>query len=768
MSLAQQVLCAGLVLLSAAVASADPPVLSYSVPLAVTPGAATDVTFFGGNLANPSGVWTSFAAQSELSPGLVENGAQPGQVTYRVQAPAETPVGIAGVRIATGEGISGLRLLMVDDLASVADNGQNGQFAQAQSITAPIAADGKIDTEQSDFYRFHATAGERVSVEVVARRLGFALDPVVRLLDSAGKELIYADDDPSLGPDCRFAFLPPADGDYTLEIRDIRYQGGDAHRYRLRIGNFPLVSTTFPLAARKGQECKLEPAGLALDGMGPMTVALAADCAASSVAMGVKLASGAGSAVVTVASSDLEETVESEPNDAAEATPVATLPCAFNGRFAARRDRDGFLFTAPAGARYTFRAQSRSLGSPADLLVRIYNAEGGKLAETDNAGGGDRELDFTAPAEGAYRLVVEELYRRSGPEFTYRVEARPYAAGFTLSAEAEKFDIPRGGVWVTKVTAARRDYNGPISLAIEGLGDQVQLAGNVIPEGQTETTLQATLADSVPSGRFTPVQIVGQAQIGERTLRAVAQTKALMTAALGGLVYPPAALDGMLGLGIGPVFPDFFKLALDRDAIRFPRLVSSSTFTVKAERLNGFEEGVSLSVEGLPAGVTAEVKPIEKGQAEAVVTLTGPALLSDAPYQVQLVGQATFKNQPKRVVLASVPLQVVDPLEVRGQLPAALAAGGTSPLKIQLTRYGDAAPVKVTIMNLPQGVSAPAEIMLTAEQQEAELPLSATADAAIGKFDGVTLIAHGEVKGQPIVVRNTVAIEVIGTAIAEK
>jgi len=38
------------------------------------------------------------------------------------------------------------------------------------------------------------------------------LDPVVRLLDAAGKELVYCDDDPATGSDARVCFTSPATG----------------------------------------------------------------------------------------------------------------------------------------------------------------------------------------------------------------------------------------------------------------------------------------------------------------------------------------------------------------------------------------------------------------------------------------------------------------------------------------------------------------------------------------------------------------------------
>ena len=122
----------------------------------------------------------------------------------------------------------------------------------------PVAVDGTCEPETFDFYKFNAAAGQRITCEVVARRLGYALDPAIRLLDATGKELAYSDDEPGIGADCRFAHTFAAAGTYTLEIRDIRYAGGPTHRYRMRIGNFPLSTTTFPMGARRGSTPKLQ------------------------------------------------------------------------------------------------------------------------------------------------------------------------------------------------------------------------------------------------------------------------------------------------------------------------------------------------------------------------------------------------------------------------------------------------------------------------------------------------------------------------------
>ena len=89
-------------LLSPLSAIAQPPTLSHALPGAVAPGKSTDVTLFGGNLAGATGLWSSQTLSTELASGVEQNGAKADQVVYRFHVSGETPLGIFGVRVATG------------------------------------------------------------------------------------------------------------------------------------------------------------------------------------------------------------------------------------------------------------------------------------------------------------------------------------------------------------------------------------------------------------------------------------------------------------------------------------------------------------------------------------------------------------------------------------------------------------------------------------------------------------------------------------------
>src|SRR5205823_11143911 len=102
----------------------------------------------------------------------------------------------------------------------------------------------------SDFFKFTARKGQRLTFEVVAQRLGSALDPLIRLLDVKGRELVFCEDTPGAGVDCRFEYRFAKAGEYRLELRDSRYDGGSQYRYRLRVGDFPLERTPLPFLVR--------------------------------------------------------------------------------------------------------------------------------------------------------------------------------------------------------------------------------------------------------------------------------------------------------------------------------------------------------------------------------------------------------------------------------------------------------------------------------------------------------------------------------------
>ena len=737
---------------------AQAPGLTYAVPSAVAPGQATDVTFTGTNLVGASGLWTSLPGTAALAP-IDKNGTAKESVVYRLTIPADAPIGIGGVRVATGQGVSNLRLIMIDDLPTLTDNGKNKTIAEAQELNLPVAVEGACEAESYDFYKFTAAKGQRVSVEVVARRLGSALDPVVRLLAANGREIAYSDDEPGLSGDSRFAVQIPDDGIYFLEVRDIQYAGSVGHRYRLRVGNFPLVALPYPLGAKRGTTAKVSFIGPSTDGLSPVDVPIAAQ-AGQQVSVSTKLPGGQGSAFTRLVVTNLDEALEAEPNDVREQSTPVTLPAAINGRLEKAKDRDFFKFEIKKGQRFQFTGLTRTLGSATDLFMRIYKADGASLAEVEDSGTEEGVLNFTAPDDGVFHLMVEDLVRRGGPGHAYRVEVETYQPGFSLYLDLDKFDAPKNGVFVAKVTATRRDYNGPITIELDGAGEGFVLSNNVIAEGKPDTTISVTLPDRLQPGQMLNLGIVGKAKIGEVEFATRAKTHVALQKQFVGLNTVPAELLASVGMGVGPVFPDFFKLTTT--PVQLPRLVGTGTFKVKAEKLNKFDDPIALAIEGLPAGVTAEVKPIEKGKPEVDIVLKGSENLPLGDHKFKLTGTATFQSQPKQVVLGEVALKVINPLVVAAAPAGTIAPGGKQKVKVTITRFGDhKAPVSLAWKVLPAGITLPESGIVAEGKNEVEIEVSAASNAMLGKSENLVLVATTKFKDQDIVVESSpVVLEV--------
>lgn len=151
-------------------------------------------------------------------------------------------------------------LVDVDDLPEVIEPASG----ELPKLAIPNVANGRIEQAgDADAWKFAATKGTPLKIEVRAARLSSPLDVVLVIKDSAGKELAQADDLPDGSPDCELMFTAPSDGEYVAEVRDrFASRGGPAFAYRLRIvqqevSDFALTFTSDALAIPIGGEQKL-------------------------------------------------------------------------------------------------------------------------------------------------------------------------------------------------------------------------------------------------------------------------------------------------------------------------------------------------------------------------------------------------------------------------------------------------------------------------------------------------------------------------------
>ncbi len=675
--------------LCGAMGSAQVPKLNYVLPTGIVPGQPVNVTLTGEALAQPTGLWTNLPGSVKLASDIDKNGTLPGSVTYCMELPADSAPGVYAVRLATGQGISNVRLLVVDDLPTVVEATDNVSLAKAQQLQFPVAVEGAAKDESRQYYKFRVEAGQRLSVEVLARRIGSPLDPFVRLLDDRGKELVYSDDDEATGADSRFVHRFEAAGDYYLEIGDVRYYGNAAYRYRLRLGDFPLATAPFPLGAQSGSVGRIEVTGMALadlpaiDARTPPKNPGARET--DRLQLKAEYPGGHGSSVVTLLTSARLEQVEFEPNDRLEtASPVDPVG-SVNGRFAQDKDRDYFRFSAKKADHLRLLGRTRSLGIARDLLLRLFDSKGKQVAQGVPTDTYESLIDILFPDDGTYTLLVEDLLGHGGPDHVYRVEFAPAVAGFSLTTDSDRYNAPRGGVFQIAVAAVRSGYLGPIELALAMPDAAFKLAGAVIPEGKAAGVLTVTVPDSLSPGSWQTFQVVGRATIETQPFETRASSLASLRTALNAMSNPPTELDGALMLGIGPVFPEFIKLDVDDKTVLVPQLAGKASFKIKAARLEKFDGPIALVAEELLAGfalAAPNAALIKQGENDIVLELTAPLAVAEGDYPFRIVGTGTHQLQPGRTSL-DLTLRVVKPVA------SAAIPGGTTPTETAPAKGAD-------------------------------------------------------------------------------
>lgn len=727
---------------------ADPPELSHVVPSGVPPGSTVEMQLFGDHLASATSLWSNASIPSQLMNSDMAEGKEK-VATFRVSVPSEQKVGVVACRIVSADGVSNLRLLLIDDLPADREQGTNKSPNTAQFLEIPRAVDGASESRSYDFYRFSARKGQKLSLEVYARRLGSPMDPFMRILDSDGQELDYSDDEPGLEGDCRLRFSVSNDGDYFVELRDIRYDGGDDYRYRLRIADFPLVSAGFPLGVQRGSMTEVEFCGPAVDGPPSDRLAIPADYPHEMMKAAARFGDGPRvSADFQI--SDGPELVEFEPNDKAEVGNQVPIPAVINGKLHTPGDQDQFLFNAKKDQRLRFEAHTRELGSPADLYMRLYGNDGKLLKDVDDSDKNEGSFDYSFPADGEYRLQVEDLVQAGGSGYVYRIEIRPYVPRFSLEVESDLFNTPSGGVFLVKVTAVRDGYEGSIELSVEGLPSSTTIQGTTIGAKEKESTLRIALPKDSAAGQLKEFRVVGTGNWNGREFTVAANATSALRSHLSNMRFPPHDIRQTLVLGVGPKFPQFFQLSIDEPAVEFPQLVGQAKFTITAKRTHGFEGDIDIHITGLPPSFSVNADAINKENEKVELTIDGPPNALLAEYRFKIVGTATHENQPGTFEIDNAILRVVPPIAVECNNQIQLAAGSTEFVDVRVKSFAELKnDIALTWHNLPRGVSASAETSPPGNA-DVRVTFAAAKDALPGSFDGVRLTAKANVHGRSV------------------
>ncbi|HEV3437701.1 MAG TPA: hypothetical protein VG122_10100, partial [Gemmata sp.] len=587
------------------------PTLTTPANLGVKKGETVELTLTGTNLADPLNVLLSCPGKVTI-PTDNKNGTEPAKLRVKVELPADCPIGLHTIRVATKQGVSNFRPFVVDEFPVVAETETNRTKETAQVVSFPVVITGRSDTEASDYFKVKVTAGQTLTFEVIARRLGSPLDPIVLLHDvKTNRALLelYADDTPGLQSDCRITHTFKEAGEFLVEVRDTVYRGGPDYFYRLRIGEFPGVTTAFPVAIQRGQTAKVGFAGPDAADIPSVNIKAPTDPVLAAVYATPKRPSGVGGWPVPVLLSDWPEIIEQEPNDEPAKANKLPVPGGVSAKFDKPHDVDHFAIVGKKGQKLVAAAQTYEINTPTEVLIRILDAKGTEIARSNPTLPAAR-VEFTPSADGEYVIACEQLNYLAGPNEIYHLTVQPVTPDFDIVLALDRCEAAAGNGTAVMATVNRLNgYAGPVELSIVG---DVALSGSVtLPAGQTFAFVPLLVKAGTKPGAYS-YQVQGKITANGQPVVRFGNLMDLVKTNLGGMSNPPPEL--LVGCAAAVVEKPAFALKLTADPTSMEK-GKAGKVAIEATRGEGSDGDIAVAPLFIPPNITpAAAKPIAKGQ----------------------------------------------------------------------------------------------------------------------------------------------------------
>jgi hypothetical protein len=625
-------------------------------------GSIVQVTIVGENLANTkflvsgaAGLEFKLPPASDAAIGIEASGggisaiskSDPNKIVATLDVSGASALGAREIRLAAAVGVSNPLTVTITHLPEFIGVTTATSLEKAQELPLPFAVTAKINgAAESDFYKFKASKGQHVVLEVMAQRLGSSLDSSLAVLDKTGRELARNED--AIGNDSVLDFQAPEDGEYVAQVRDYRLQGGDKFDYRLLAGSLPYVRAAFPFAGRRGDTTEVELRGYNLQGAEKITLHFDATARLGQQELRTTSPAGLSNPFAFIVS-DLPELMESEPNTSVTHANTITLPTAINGRIQTAKDYDAFKFRVEKDQRWIFEVAAQRFGSPLDALLTLADAAGNVIQKNDDANGPDARIDQTFSGAGDYILFIEDLLEHGGPEFTYRITCTQPMPNFEVKLVNDTPRVTRGGRAPLRCELSRGNgFSDPVRVTATGLGS-----------GLHAESLVFTGND--PGAGLLFISASPDAALGSTALRLEA------TAVVNGKTVThsvaPFATDRAVKLAYLTVLEQAPFLVHNGQLLA--TLEQDQTMNIDAliERRDGFNGDIKVSLEGFSAGREPATKsfdfqPITIKGAESRGSIAIKAKLDSeiGARMMVLRGDATVDGQPVTQYSAPFPV----------------------------------------------------------------------------------------------------------------
>ena len=686
--------------------------------------------------------------------------------------PAEVDPGVVYWKISCAAGGTAWRPFVLGTLPEFVERESNSTLQTAEEISTPITVNGQIYGERDvDYYRFSLSTDQLIVCEVLAGRIGSALDPIVDVLDGSGKKMpttiCHVGSDPVL------AFRAPESGNYYLRVANISYHGSASHVYRINLTHQPMVQAAFPHGGKSGTSQQIQ--FLLFDGKPKGTLvkrSVEFPNISASTATSFQFQPNQQWQAVTLSVNANNSLVEREPNNRDQQAMPLALGEVIYGQFINKTDEDWFRIPTQKGKYYSIICQAAAPLYMANPIVTLLDPTGKKLKEVRSIENrGRTQINWQATRDEDLLLRIRDLRFGALGNFNmiYQLQVAAARPDFQLHIPSQHIQLLQGSKASIDLEVTRSgELKGPIQISATNLPPGVSLEKLEIPANQKKVKLVLAASDDAVAKSQT-IQITGTATVEEKSLERKATISHLGVDSEGRSVGAATVEQIPLTVLHKPIFRLYCS-----EAYLYAHRGSVFPYLMEIERQNGFEGNITLQIGDRQNrdldGIEMHEVDIPAENTQIMLPIYLPETMHiNIQSQSQLYSQAyaTFTDQhgqqqrflavsEKRNMLRTLP-PVVKLNAIDKQLSCSVGSQVRCRLKLQRTS-NFLGPMDLTLVSDPTRSDCTLKpLSIVAGQSEIECVLQ------MGQRTGprqLTFRATGQMAGQTVISETSVSITV--------
>ena len=277
------------------------------------------------------------------------------------------------------------------------------------------------------------------------------------------------------------------------------------------------------------------------------------------------------------------------------------------------------------------------------------------------------------------------------------------ASNFSLGSYSSSLTVSPGGTTNATLTmSAQGGFNSPATLSVFGAPSGVTVSFSSPPPNPSAPVTMTIAANASAVGGTFPIAVIGIGGGFSRTLEFIVNVSAASFTLL------PSPLGASVNVG------------------------SSTSFTLTATSVNGFNSAVALSVAGLPAGVTGTFWPTSivggNGTSTLTISVSSSAMAGTSVLAVTGTGGNITQTQTITLAVANPNLTLS-----ASATSASVAPGGSIPITLTTTAgTGFNSTVYLSVSGVPSGVTASFSSTSIPAPGSGSSTLTLTANSAVG------------------------------------